>query len=1426
MKGDLTRNSFRPNQHYTSVRMQQGRVQLDADWNEELDILAHLDRTTRVDVIGVCGGPIHDAGFAVTSDGVSLNLSAGRYYVHGRLAQNESDRALTAQDDLPGLELPSAPGTYLAYLDVWEWHVTALEDPDIREVALGGPDTATRTRLLAQVKLLAVDAQAQCSDFGPTWTPADALSTGELSAQATPAAPGSICEVPAQGGYRRLENQLYRVEIHQNSASGSPSYKWSRENGSVLFAWVGQDGSDKLLISAPPLDSNLGVAADDWLELTDDTRELQGRPGVMVRVLLVEDTVITIDLDNIQDPDDPGATGVDFSQFGPHPKLRRWESAGAEAMARGVWLELEDGVQIQFNGAAGADQFQTGDYWLIPARTATGDVLWPAGQFDRRHGIHHVYCPLALLDFSGESWSLLSDCRQLFPPLTELPTQGSCCTVTVGDGVISQGDFTDLQAAVDALEGSGRVCLLPGVYRLTRPVIIQGGPITISGCGQQAQLITDGHEPALVLSQGPITLQHLWLEAQSADGAIVAEGCDGLTLERCVILNQPLSQKRRLFLDAHPPLFHLDSPRLTSLPLDAPPLAGREFIHLKGIRGLRRRSDGPALTALDSQNILLLRNRLVGLPAVSLQGDDIQARHNTLEAGGLWLWDGSAHAHLYANHIRDGEGPGLILGGSQRAAKLRADAAGVQGVIIESNHISGMTGSGIASLVELESQQDNVKARSLERLAIVRNRDNPLRLGNLSDVTIRHNVIEGCALEGPDPTYDGQAVGGIVLSNVSRLRIVHNHIRANGTQGLAAVGVYVLLGEDVVISGNDISENGSAIQAGQTCLDFRQLEPQAGETPLILEEVVFTFDDFDGSPSPRWQIDAIEGGPALNCLAAAHIALPTPTSSVTLLLTALAGRVTIVATSEDGSQDAAEAEGELQSITLTGSGIIQVDILSPQNETWLHQLCWGAAREEDAAYQAGIVALYVLGGDYEAATDPKARDSYQQGGPALLVEGNVVVCPAGQALIGLGLGPMLVSNNVLTARGEFIQPPLADDPEEPFNELYQAGRCVSLTNLGLLEGLEGFFGLQAARGRVVTHRTPAGGLAEGGFFIAPQPSAASALANGQLLLHGNQINQQIDAPSADLTYPSVWLLSYDEAAALDNQIHTGLAGLQLANLGVVGVTARVSDNRVSERFNAALLSIFSQGAANTTSDNQCTHCLSVVGGLRIDRDNLVLNPTACERLQELLGTAVRPAEGPPPPAERPGYIAYARVTGELQRLTDNISLSQAPGLRHYSQLQAAQTNRLQLAAGRLTPTLGVGHLRVKQLQRGATRAQQLHTLATQHATRLERLPRPDSHEWVVAGQVRSAAGRALAGLQVRLFDRDRRLDDFLGQATTDEFGDFHIIYHERDFLESGEGAPELYITVSDAAGRQLFTSRETLRFNAGRLEWFDISLDI
>ena len=57
MSGDYTRFTFDPRKRYSGVLMQQGRVQLDSDWNEEIDILRRRIRTTTLDILGPLGVP-------------------------------------------------------------------------------------------------------------------------------------------------------------------------------------------------------------------------------------------------------------------------------------------------------------------------------------------------------------------------------------------------------------------------------------------------------------------------------------------------------------------------------------------------------------------------------------------------------------------------------------------------------------------------------------------------------------------------------------------------------------------------------------------------------------------------------------------------------------------------------------------------------------------------------------------------------------------------------------------------------------------------------------------------------------------------------------------------------------------------------------------------------------------------------------------------------------------------------------------------------------------------------------------------------------------------------------------------------------------------------------------------------------------------
>lgn len=467
VKGDFTRDTFRARRHYWGVLRQQGRVDLDADWNEQIRIARHDQLRRTADLIGQAGGPQGSAGFELAVDaGGELSIGAGRYYVAGVLCENDDPVDFEGQPDLdPSAELPEDAGLHLAYLDVWDRHVTAHGDPVLREVALGGPDTATRAATAWQVRtaplaplspelnaaiaaLVAAreaddeDAEAAalqdlkglaeaalCADplepLGGSLEP----GTGTMAARAAQDADAASdpCRFEPQGGYRRLENRLYRVEVHDGGPRADASFKWSRDNGSLAFSieeFVTGGGAPatttRVRVRRLGFDAVRSLRRDDWVEITGDDDERAGRPGTLVQITNEPDAA-----ERILELSDP----VPIWTLDQHPVVRRWDmpADGGPMQLRTTWQELEDGVQVRF--AAGT--YHTGDYWLIPARTNTADVEWPpfptypgetvAGAPSQLPpmGVEHRLAPLAVLVHGGAAGLLAAiDQRRLFPPAT------------------------------------------------------------------------------------------------------------------------------------------------------------------------------------------------------------------------------------------------------------------------------------------------------------------------------------------------------------------------------------------------------------------------------------------------------------------------------------------------------------------------------------------------------------------------------------------------------------------------------------------------------------------------------------------------------------------------------------------------------------------------------------------------------------------------------------------------------------------------------------------------------------------------------------------------------------------------------------------------------------------------------------------------
>ena len=163
MKGDFSRIRFDRQSSYTSVLTQQGRVQLDSDANEQRAIDEYLRATGLIDIIGRTGTPIHDLGMAIslTSSDDSILIGPGRYYVDGLLCESDTTLdyrkqpyLINPQPDITIMLRELQAGKVQAlqvWLEAWQRLVTPIDDPCIKDVALGEADTTVRRQTVWRV---------------------------------------------------------------------------------------------------------------------------------------------------------------------------------------------------------------------------------------------------------------------------------------------------------------------------------------------------------------------------------------------------------------------------------------------------------------------------------------------------------------------------------------------------------------------------------------------------------------------------------------------------------------------------------------------------------------------------------------------------------------------------------------------------------------------------------------------------------------------------------------------------------------------------------------------------------------------------------------------------------------------------------------------------------------------------------------------------------------------------------------------------------------------------------------------------------------------------------------------------------------------------------------------------------------------------
>jgi hypothetical protein len=543
MGADYSRNSLNVTRKYSAVKAEQGRMLVDADWNEEVLLLEHRTETETRDVIGICGTPKHGGGFALSTapSNADLLIGRGRFYVHGMMCELDPepivvtisgpsqiavpnlkfdgwllavgqwleitadgnpkplhtqitvvdsnaltvsvDDALTAYvgmgriwarrqvtyatqpflsapeftigspaNSIDPVQLPD--GDYLAYVRAKKREVNALEDPHMRDVALGGPDTCVREETIWQVELAGISNLASpptstpdCDAQIPEWDALTAPMTGQMSAQTVPPPPNqNPCALAPQAGYLSLDNQLYRLEVFAGGPTLAQStIVWSRDNGSVETKITLVDDTI-LTVTDIGKDDLHALSVNDWVEIVDPDGELNGMPRFLAQ---------------ITEPPDPNGLTLKLSVSAQayagrtDLRLRRWDMSGPSVTTNGIPMlaapmPLENGIQVTFSEGT----YKTGAYWEIPARTATGDIEWSPYDVPNIHPIPQPpagglwkYCRLAIIEVRGGVWAVY-DCRTKFPSLT------SICA----DDVCYESACDDLKSAKTVQQALDEIC--------------------------------------------------------------------------------------------------------------------------------------------------------------------------------------------------------------------------------------------------------------------------------------------------------------------------------------------------------------------------------------------------------------------------------------------------------------------------------------------------------------------------------------------------------------------------------------------------------------------------------------------------------------------------------------------------------------------------------------------------------------------------------------------------------------------------------------------------------------------------------------------------------------------------------------------------------------------------------------------------------
>ncbi len=485
----------------------------------------------------------------------------------------------------PPTSPPSATNE-LVYLLAVEQEVSALEDPTLADVALGGPDTMQRVRIVQRF----VRWSTASSDCADAWEEVQAawktiglnLDTGTMQLESTARLQVSFdqvapstgpCQPTASGGFLGPENQLIRVQVNSvDPETGAPTVVWGFDDASFLYQLESAvpNGTSGMVftLAQSPVDQYHYPQAGQSVELLRDVAGLplpgeEGQAQSTSTAYIASASGFVSAVTSTYNPSQmslavSGQPPNDYLSISATPQLylRVWQDS--VTAPNGTTVDLEGagavtGLSVTLTSSEG---FHPGDFWRFAVRPSVAQLVYPAQVATSPQapdGARVWACPVAFVSWPSAGNPTVTSCVPAFKDLVTLTARkGGCCTLNVSPADIEGG--TTLQSLLAPFAGQGpiRVCFDPGTYTLSGPLILgtEYDDISLEGCcpgvviqapenpGVQFVLGLVVIEGASAVSVRGIQFELPLVPFQPAEGSFAALTTEGVSSANQALLEQ------------------------------------------------------------------------------------------------------------------------------------------------------------------------------------------------------------------------------------------------------------------------------------------------------------------------------------------------------------------------------------------------------------------------------------------------------------------------------------------------------------------------------------------------------------------------------------------------------------------------------------------------------------------------------------------------------------------------------------------------------------------------------------------------------------------------------------------------------------------------------------------------------------------------